>query len=124
MAKRAINAEIKRINGILDGANVAPDLRQMLAPVVDLLAWQRVTLEETVKKLSGENIVIEYDNGGGQTGTRQNPLFKSVMDLWRGYLAGIDKLIQALPKEAQAEARAQAVTPLEIVRGMKKKGTA
>lgn len=124
MANKAINAEIKRIYGIIDGANVAPEMREMLAPVIEFVAWQRVTLDEASKELNGANIVIEYDNGGGQTGTRQNPLFKSVMDLWRGYLAGIDKIIQALPKEAQAEARAQAVTPLEIVRGMKKKGTA
>ena len=124
MANKAINAEIKRINGIIDGANVAPEMREMLAPIVEFVAWQRVTLDEACKELDGETLVIEYDNGGGQTGTRQNPLFKSVMDLWRGYIAGIDKLIQALPKEAQAEAKAKAVTPLEIVRGMKKKGTA
>ena len=124
MANKAINAEIKRINGIIDGANVAPEMREMLAPIVEFVAWQRVTLDEACTELDGETLVIEYDNGGGPTGTRQNPLFKSVMDLWRGYIAGIDKLIQALPKEAQAEAKAKAVTPLEIVRGMKKKGTA
>ncbi len=39
---------------------------------------------------------MEYDNGGGQTGVRENPAFRAYEALWKTYLSGLDALLKLL----------------------------
>jgi len=49
--------------------------------------FQRNMLEERRKQLVGEPFVVEYDNGGGQTGTKENPEWTAYEKLLKSYQA-------------------------------------
>lgn len=42
-------------------------------------------LEETKQELEHQPLVIAYDNGGGQSGTRKNPAYEAYNQLMRTY---------------------------------------
>lgn len=115
MDKRKVTQERRRLEALL--ADVPQ--RDALAAVIDNMAWQRVKLDEAMEQMQDASVICEYNNGGGQTGTRENPLFKSYLNLWRGYLAGFEKLASYLPKETQEEVTGP-VDVLAKVRAMKK----
>lgn len=58
-----------------------------LAELEAQAAFQRKTLEESRKRLANEPLVIEYDNGGGQTGIRENPEWLAYEKLLKSYQA-------------------------------------
>ena len=49
--------------------------------------FQRAQLEAARKRLAKEPLVIEYDNGGGQLGTRENPEWLAYEKLLKSYHA-------------------------------------
>lgn len=59
------------------------DLRELEAQA-DFL---RSKLEESRKKLAKQPLVVEYDNGGGQKGTRENPEYVAYEKLLKSYHA-------------------------------------
>ena len=104
MDKRSINREKKRLYSLLDRAEVPEQKKAVLDGVIDNLAWQRLKLDEAREKMLESSLVAEYHNGKDQYGERENPLFKAYINLWRGYLNGIEKLQAYLPKDLQEEA--------------------
>lgn len=66
---------------------------------------------------------MEYDNGGGQTGVRENPAFRAYEALWKTYLSGLDALLKQLPAQMEPEQLAEVppVSPLAVVQGRKKR---
>ena len=120
MDNRKVKAEYKRLLALLDRAEVPQQQRDVLAPVIDNMAWQRVKLDEARKEMQNASIVCEYNNGGGQAGTRENPIFKAYINLWRAYMVGLEKFSSYLPKELQEEAAADTMDILAQVRSMKK----
>lgn len=122
MDNRKVTKERKRLEELLDRAEVPQQQRDLLTPVVDNMAWQRVKLDEARKEMQDASIVCEYDNGGGQTGTRENPIFKAYINLWRAYMVGLEKFSSYLPKELQAEVVGESVSVLDQVRQMRKAG--
>lgn len=122
MDNRKVTKEHKRLEELLDRAEVPQQQRDLLTPVVDNMAWQRVKLDEARKEMQDASIVCEYDNGGGQTGTRENPIFKAYINLWRAYMVGLEKFSSYLPKELQAEVVGESVSVLDQVRQMRKAG--
>lgn len=119
MDKKKIQEEHKRLMALLDRADVPQQQRDALAPVIDNLAWQRVKLDETREEMKDASVICEYNNGGGQTGTRENPIFKGYVNLWRAYMLGLEKLTSCLPKDLQDEANSEGTTMLDKVRQMK-----
>lgn len=110
------------MEAILNDAEVPQKQREVLASVIDNLAWQRVKLDEAMQELKDASLTCEYDNGGGQTGTRENPLFKGYFSLWKAYLAGLEKYSAYLPKDLQEEIKSDTVDVLAQVRRMKREG--
>ena len=49
--------------------------------------FQRAQLEAARKRLASEPLVIEYDNGGGQSGVRENPEWIAYEKLLKSYQA-------------------------------------
>lgn len=121
MNKRKVKAEYKRLLNLLERAEVPQQQREVLAPVLDNLAWQRIKLNEAMEEMQEESIVCEYNNGGGQSGVRENPIFKAYVNLWRAYMLGLDKYTSYLPKDLQEEAINGAIDMLSIVKAMKGK---
>lgn len=122
MDKRIVTAEKKRLIALLNRAEVPTQQQDVLAPVIDNMAWQRLKLDEAREEMQDASIVCHYDNGGGQEGERENPIFKAYINLWRAYMIGLDKFTSYLPKELQEEAAAGAVDVLAQVKAMKKAG--
>ena len=124
MDSAKVEAEKERLETILKRADVPQQQRDMLAPVINAISWQRVKLEETQDLMKDADVVCRYNNGGGQKGWRQNPIFKGYLELWRGYMLGLEKYSSYLPKDLQQEVAADNVSILEQVREMKKKAKA
>lgn len=100
MDKR-IETEKKRIYELLDRAGVKDSRRDALEVVIDSCAFMRVKLEDCQDAIKTSNVVIPYDNGGGQKGLRENPLFKGYEALHKSYLLGLDKIMAVIPKDAE-----------------------
>ena len=122
MDKRKVNAEKKRLISLLDKAEVPAQRQDFLAAVIDNMAWQRLKLDEAREEMQDASIVCHYDNGGGQEGERENPIFKAYVNLWRAYMAGLDRLAAYLPKDIQEEVTGGLVHVLAQVQEMKKAG--
>ena len=120
MDSRKITREHKRLEALLERADVPRQQRDVLAAVIDNIAWQRVKLDEAREEMQEASIVCEFDNGGGQTGTRENPIFKAYINLWRAYMVGLEKYTSYLPKELQNEVLSENLSVLEQVKQMKK----
>lgn len=121
MDNKKVKAEYKRLYSLLEAAEVPKKQIEVLHGVIDNLAWQRVKLDETRELMAQAQVVCKYDNGGGQSGIRENPLFKGYATLWRNYLMGLDKFTSYLPKEMQDEVKGAEVSALDNVLMMKKR---
>lgn len=115
--------EKKRIYRMLESFEVPQKKIDYLEPVIDEVAFMRVKLVETHHDLEQMDVAIPYDNGGGQTGIRENPQFKAYESLLKSYLMALDRIIAVLPKDVQEsiEENTDKENVLELVRSMHKK---
>lgn len=116
--KARAEEEQNRIIELLNEVGISAKKMKLLEPIVLNTAWMKVKLDDAREAIKNSNIVISYDNGGGQKGIRENPLFKGYESLWRSYMAGMAKLLESLPQEQieQAAEIENPVTMLELVR--------
>ncbi len=95
---------------------------KLLEPVIENTAWMRVKLDDARELVGEEGITVEYNNGGGQTGVRENPNMKAYEALWKSYVVGLQKitdaLIRAKPSGAVPDA-GETVNVLKLIRGRK-----
>lgn len=116
------SAEVERLNRLLFDCKISEKKRDMVETIVENVAWMKVKLEDTREKLKHLDVAIPYDNGGGQTGIRENPLFKGYQQLWKSYMSGMSKLIELLPEEVQEPAediKPQSVLELVVAKHRK-----
>lgn len=99
--KKTANAERKRLTKLLEDAMVSEARRRALGPVIDNTAWMYAKLEDTRTTIKSSQVAIPYDNGGGQSGIRENPLFKGYTSLWKAYMLGMGRILDALPAEVR-----------------------
>ena len=118
--KRRANREKNRLRRMLKEAGIKEPKTDILLPVVENVSWMRVRLDDIREAIEESPIIIEYDNGGGQKGTRENPEYKAYENLWKSYMAGLGRILDALPKDLQEEAKpdeeVRPRTVLELVR--------
>lgn len=66
--------------------------------------FQRKTLEQRRKDLINEPFVVEYDNGGGQVGTKENPEWTAYEKLLKSYHATLRAIaLQTGGKKAEKQ---------------------
>jgi hypothetical protein len=123
---KACEKEKKRLTKMLKDLGVDNKKILLLSPVIENTAWMRIKLDHAREKISVSGVAVPYDNGGGQTGIRENPAFKGYEALWKSYMTGMTKILDSLPAEVQDEAKKVEVvenprTVLEIVRAKHKK---
>lgn len=83
------------------------------------LVWQADKLRETRETIDAERMapVIPYDNGGGQTGLRRNPLYDAYNALFSQFAKGsaqLDAILADSPASASAKG---ALSKLRVVAG-------
>ena len=115
--QRKISREIKK-------ANISEHKMKVIDPVITNVAFMKVKLDEVRDQVKHETITVEYDNGGGQKGIRENPIFKAYEALWKSYMLGMDKILSVIPEEQKRELAEEAEqikpqTVLDIVREKK-----
>lgn len=118
--KERAEAEKNRIEDILSEIGISDKRMRMLEPVIVNTSWMKAKLDDAREAIKNSNIVISYDNGGGQKGIRENPLFKGYESLFKSYMSGMDRILSCLPAE-QIELETQVViekpkTMLELMR--------
>ena len=117
-------AEAERLKSLLFNFNVSEDMVGLLEDVINNTAWIKVKLDEAREAIKTSNVVIPYDNGGGQKGLRENPLFKGYESLLKSYMGGMKQILDVLPKQAADVKDAEMEKPqtmLELVRSKHKK---
>ncbi len=98
--KARAEKEQNRINDLLSDAGISDRRMKILKPIILNTAWMKAKLDDAMEAIKNSNIVITYDNGGGQKGIRENPLFKGYEALWKSYMLGMNKILDSLPPEA------------------------
>ena len=123
IAAEIASEEIERLTSLLKEKGVSEVRIKALSSIIENTAWMKVKLDEAREAVKTSNVVIPYDNGGGQKGLRENPLFKGYEALWKSYMAGMCKILECFPEKVieQAEIVESPKTILEIVRGKHKK---
>lgn len=117
--KERAEQEQNRIIELLKDIGISEKRQQMLEPIIENTAWMKAKLDDAREAIKHSNIVISYDNGGGQKGIRENPLFKGYESLWKAYMQGMTKILDCLPQEAceiKAVELERPKTMLELVR--------
>ena len=118
LSKQA-KAEKRKLTKILTDTGISKIRIKALEPVIENTAWIKVKLDDARSAIKTSHVVIQYDNGGGPKGIRENPLFKGYESLWKSYMLGMTKILDCLPEE-QAKAEIENIekpkTMLELVR--------
>lgn len=123
MEEMALN-EIDRLNDLLNEFGISEKRIKVLQPVIENTAWMKVKLDEAREVVQESSVVISYDNGGGQKGIRENPIFKGYEALWKSYMSGMNTILNALPPEIAKEEKikvSESRTMLDLVRDKHKK---
>lgn len=97
--RQRADEEKNRIVGILTEAGISERRMQMLGPVIDNVSWMKAKLDDSRTLIKNSNIVVPYDNGGGQKGIRENPAFRGYESLWKSYMQGMNRILDTLPEE-------------------------
>lgn len=121
--KARAEEEQKRIADLIKEVGISDKRQKLLEPIILNTAWMKAKLDDAREAIKNSNIVISYDNGGGQKGIRENPLFKGYESLWRSYMAGMGKILDSLPQETIEESVEveKPATMLELVRNKHRK---
>lgn len=121
--KARAEEEQNRITDLLSEVGISDKRMKLLEPIILNTAWMKAKLDDAREAIKNSNIVISYDNGGGQKGIRENPLFKGYESLWRSYMAGMAKILDSLPQEQieQVVEIEKPATMLELVRNKHRK---
>lgn len=122
--EQIMKKEKRRLRSLLFEFHVNEKKIKMLDGVIENTAWMKAKLDDTREKIKETSVAIGYDNGGGQKGVRENPLFIGYQKLWRSYISGLNIIMEALP----ASAAEQMVSPedepknvLQLVRSKHRK---
>lgn len=97
--RQRADEEKNRIVGILKEAGISERRMQMLGPVIENVSWMKAKLDDSRTLIKNSNIVVPYDNGGGQRGIRENPAFRGYESLWKSYMQGMNRILDTLPEE-------------------------
>lgn len=76
-------------------------------------------LEESRKAMKNEPIVIPYDNGGGQSGIRENPHYAAYEKLLATYTRSLDQLSKMLEKGTPERKVSNIMAELTTIAGRK-----
>lgn len=113
--------EEQRLRSLLFSCGIPETRVNMLGSVIENTAWMKAKLDDTREQIRNTSVAIPYDNGGGQTGIRENPLFKGYSGLWKSYMSGMNTIMALLPKETADAEVAQIEKPKTMLEAVREK---
>ena len=99
---------------LVSGVHTLHDEALELAESVVFMAAK---LEESRKAMANEPLVVPYDNGGGQTGLRENPHFAAFEKLMNTYTRSLAQLTQIVEKGTTTERGLSVMAELTTIAG-------
>ena len=102
LARERAKTEKNKIVRLLKQSGINEKTLKLLASTIENTAMLKAKLDDAQETIAEESIISEYDNGGGQTGTRINPAFTAYTGLYKSYCAGMKIILDAMPKQAEA----------------------
>ena len=117
-------AERRKLARFLSKNGLNEEKIKSLDPVILNVSWMKSKLDDARTAIGEDGITVEYDNGGGQTGVRENPAFRAYEALWKTYLSGLDALLKLLPEGAAEDPALSEVKPtsaLALLQGRRKR---
>lgn len=96
---RRTNAMKKKMRAIL--APLPDDKRFIANELASNFIFLSVRITELREEMSGQSMVVRYDNGGGQVGTRENPSISVYNKLTARHADLCMKLSKLLPESAE-----------------------
>lgn len=100
---KAVRKEKNKLKKLLKDTNISDNKRKAFEPIIENVALMRVKLDELREAVAREPFMVEYDNGGGQKGIRENPIFKRYESFFKTYMLGMGRIIDTLPDEIAVE---------------------
>ena len=64
---------------------------------IDELAWLHVSVNELKEKVDKYGTIVKYNNGGGQSGVRDNPDVKTIIAYQKNITSITKQLIDLVP---------------------------
>lgn len=86
------------------------DFHPEVLELAESVLFMQRKLEETRELIKDEPLVIEYDNGGGQSGIRENPSYVLYEKLFATYSKGLNALMGIINQNGN---RRQQISSLE-----------
>lgn len=114
--------EQRRLTKLLRDTGTPPERIKLLEEIIQNVSFMHAKLEEAREAIVGEKITVTYDNGGGQTGIRENPAFKAYEALWKTYMTGMTRIIEEMPKkeaDAAVDKKGEPMTVLDMIKAKK-----
>ena len=81
-------------------SKVDPRIRKETMALASQVIFMAKKLKQTQKLLTKEQLTVEYDNGGGQTGIRENPAFSAYEKMMTTYTKSLTTLVGIIGQEA------------------------
>ena len=94
-------------------------LRPQVLELAENVVFMAHKLKETRDSMGKTPLIVRYDNGGGQSGYRENPVFKAYNSMAARYVVALHELIAIVGDGCAQSATEAKVTPLELIRGRK-----
>lgn len=94
--------------------NVPEQVRPLVAELAENVVFMRRKLAQTRKGIRQQDVVIPYDNGGGQQGIRENPAFKGYHALLASYRKSLEELVMLLERHGGFQ-RTDSESPLALI---------
>lgn len=91
-----VQKELKHLEEIFK--DVEQNKRDFVQRHIEQLAWYFVSIADLQQKIDAAGTSVNYDNGGGQKGTRVNPDIKTLMDYQKACNTIVRTLIALVPE--------------------------
>lgn len=111
---RPVVKQPSKAEQLVSGVSVLHDEALELAESVVFMAAK---LEESRKAMENEPLVVPYDNGGGQTGIRENPHYTAYEKLMNTYTRSLAQLTQIVEKGTTSEKGLSVMAELTTIAG-------
>lgn len=87
--------------------NIPEPLRPYAEELAENVVFQCSKLAETRRAMekSGAKLIVAYNNGGGQSGIRKNPIYEAYNQLMANYRKSLAQLTELLQTYGMADAR-------------------
>lgn len=93
--------EKNKIIRLLKAAGASEGTIKLLQPVIQNTASLKAKLDDAQEEIQDASLIIEWDNGGGQSGVKENPIFRMYESMWKSYTSGMKLILGYLPEDTR-----------------------